>query len=431
MPIINPVSLTKEVEEPNVLLKSKIDTMNKKPIVAPTRYGDHPDFLSLFSIISLSIFTYSFFVILFAHIGLMQQFLQNFLRCIFMSIILGIETSCDETAASVYDSDNKKILSNSVFSQIDLHEKYGGVVPEIASRSHLEKIGLIVKNSLESADKKIEEIDYVAVTNKPGLAGALLIGICFAKGLAWANNKKIIGVNHLEGHIFSSFLLEDGSVREDITFPHIALVASGGHTSIFYVDGFGSYKIIGQTLDDAVGEAFDKVAKLVGLGYPGGPKIEALSSSVGHEDFFSYPRTKNINKSLNFSFSGLKTAVLYDLVKRGAYDLREGIISNNVTEELQKKVSSSLLVCISDILVAKIKLAINTHPEVKFVTFSGGVACNKFISQNIKQFCDRKGISFVKPHNKYCGDNGAMISFVGGYKSEKNIISDMTLDVFE
>lgn len=201
-----------------------------------------------------------------------------------MALILGIETSCDETAAAVYDTSSKRILSNSVFSQVALHEKYGGVVPEIASRSHLEKIGPIVHSALGEtvapARLSIDQIDHIAVTNKPGLAGALLIGICFAKGLAYAHNKKLIAVDHIEGHIFSS------CIEDTVPFPHLCLVASGGHTSLFLVKGFGDYTQIGQTLDDAAGEAFDKVAKLVGLGYPGGPRIEALAREVAFQDFF-------------------------------------------------------------------------------------------------------------------------------------------------
>lgn len=273
--------------------------------------------------------------------------------------ILGIETSCDETAAAVYDAKSKKLCSNAVFSQISLHEKYGGVVPEIASRSHLEKIGLIVKEALESARVELDAIDCVAVTNKPGLAGALLIGMCFGKGVAWASKKKLIGVDHIEAHVFSSFL------DNDVPFPHISLVASGGHTSLFYVKGFGEYEQIGQTLDDAAGEAFDKVAKLIGLGYPGGPKVEQMARQAKFQDFFSYPRTKKLTKTLDFSFSGLKTAVMYDLVERGAYDLREGIIKDAMTPELQQQVSSSLLVCMGDIITAKIAVALKNTPMRK------------------------------------------------------------------
>jgi N6-L-threonylcarbamoyladenine synthase len=345
-----------------------------------------------------------------------------------MSYILGIETSCDETAAAIYDSEKPRLLSSTVFSQIDLHEKYGGVVPEIASRSHLEKIGCIVEKALQDASVSLDRIDTVAVTTKPGLIGSLLIGLSFAKGLAWAKGKKLIGVDHLEAHIFSPFISLDGSIRSDIQFPYISFVVSGGHTGLYLVKDFGSYELLGQTLDDAAGEAFDKVAKLLGLGYPGGPVVERLASEVEFQDFFDYPRTKNKSKTFNFSFSGLKTAVLYDLVKRGAYDLKNGIISEVVTKELQQKVSSSLLVCIADIFLAKLKYAFLTLPDVKCVTFAGGVACNRYLRNRLEQYCASRGRMFAVPPARFCSDNAAMIAFVGGYKDAKGEYSDQSLD---
>jgi len=197
------------------------------------------------------------------------------------------------------------------------------------------------------------------------------------------------------------------------------------------VKSFGEYESIGQTLDDAAGEAFDKIAKLIGLGYPGGPKIEELSQEVGFEDFFGYTRTKNLHKSLDFSFSGLKTAVLYDLVKKGAYDLKLGVIENKMTDELKKRVSSSLLVCISDILQAKIGLALKRYPEARAVTFVGGVACNEFLRNKLEKFCRDRDKAFVAPPKKYCSDNAAMVAFVGGYKGLAGQFSDFSLDVFE
>lgn len=345
-----------------------------------------------------------------------------------MSVILGIETSCDETAAAIFE---QRLLGNCVFSQISLHEKYGGVVPEIASRSHLEKIGPIVRAALADAEKTIDDIDYIAVTNKPGLAGALLIGLSYAKGLAYAHNKKLIKVDHLEGHIFSSFLHDDGSVRSDIEFPHLSLVVSGGHTSIFLVKNFGEYETVGRTLDDAAGEAFDKVAKLLGLGYPGGPRIEKLARDVGFKDFCQYPRTKQLTKTLDFSFSGLKTAVLYDLVKRGSYDLKEGIIENNLTPELQKEVSSSLLVCITDILTKKMEKALKEFPEAKGITCAGGVACNGYLRDALATMCRKAGKWCVIPPRKYCADNAAMVAFVGKYKGEQQKFETLCLDVYE
>ena len=347
-----------------------------------------------------------------------------------MSIVLGIETSCDETAAAIYDSKNKILLSNAVFSQIKLHEIYGGVVPEIASRSHLEKIDIIVDQALKQANKTLDEIDHIAVTTKPGLVGSLLVGLCFAKSIAYAKKKNLIGINHLEAHIFSSFIKNDNSI-ENIPFPHICLSASGGSTALYYVKDFGDYEIIGQTIDDAAGEAFDKIAKIIGFGYPGGAKIEQAAQLVKFQDFYKYTRTKNVKTSLNFTFSGLKTAVMYDLVKKDAYDLQQGPIWKNVTKELQNKVSSSLLVCIADIFQSKAELALKKHPQAKALTFVGGVACNNYISERLKNICEKYNKKFITPPCKFCADNAAMVAFTGSYKAKQKKYSDLTLDVLE
>jgi N6-L-threonylcarbamoyladenine synthase len=347
-----------------------------------------------------------------------------------MGIILGIETSCDETAAAVYHSGKQRLLSNVVFSQVKLHEVYGGVVPEIASRSHLEKIDVIVRLALDEAQLTLDDIDYIAVTNKPGLVGSLLIGLCFAKAIAFAKNKKLIAIDHLEAHIFSSFLHLDYRYH-DIVFPHISLSVSGGNTGIYKVENFGRFTLLGQTIDDAAGEAFDKVAKIIGFGYPGGAIIEKEAEEVGFRDFFHYPRTKDVSKSLHFTFSGLKTAVLYDLVKRGAYDLKTGPIWKNITSELQKQVSSSLLVCIADIFEEKVKLAFKQNPEAKTLTFVGGVACNNYITNRLKTLCKVLGKNFVSPVCTFCADNAAMVAFVGSYKVTQNKFSDLSLDVFK
>lgn len=339
-----------------------------------------------------------------------------------MSLILGIETSCDETGASVWDTKNG-IRSNIIFSQIYLHKDHGGVIPEIASRSHLEKISFIIQKALTAAGIDRADIDVIAVTNKPGLSGSLLIGVSFAKALAWALQKPLIGIDHLEGHIFSSFL------EHSVPFPHICLTASGGHTALYKVHNFGDFELLGETLDDAAGEAFDKVAKMVGLGYPGGPIIEQYARKVDFQDFCNYPRS--LPKSFDFSFSGLKTAVLYDLVKKNLYNLEQKILNSAITDEDKQKVASSLLVCIKDIFLQKISLAVTQNPEIKAVTFVGGVACNKFIKQSLAEFCSNNGIKFFTPSAQYCTDNGAMIAFVGGYKTEQSRFSNYELDIFE
>ncbi len=336
-------------------------------------------------------------------------------------IILGIESSCDETAAAVYDQ-QQGILSNVLFSQIDLHKQFGGVVPELASRSHLEKINPIVAESLSVAGVKLDDIDVIAVTNKPGLPGSLFVGVCFAKAVAWSKQKKIIGINHLEGHAFSAFL------EHEIPFPHICLTASGGHTSLYLMNDFGNYDILGQTQDDAAGEAFDKIAKLLNLPYPGGPVIEQLAASIGFQDFFNYPRGKK--KTLNFSFSGLKTAVLYDLVDKKAYDMHKKQLLIH-DETLKKQVASSLLVCIADIFENKIKQALNQYPHIKSVTFVGGVACNKYITNRLRTFCSAYGVELFTPSPQYCTDNAAMIAFVGSYKAQQKQFSGLDLDIFQ
>ena len=335
--------------------------------------------------------------------------------------ILGIETSCDETAASVY-STNSGVLSNIIFSQIELQKEFGGVVPEVASRSHLEKIEAIVKKALTEAKLELKDISAIAVTTKPGLPGSLLIGLCFAKALAWSNNIKLIGVNHLEGHAFSSFL------ENNVPFPHLCLTASGGHTNLYLIEDFGKYEILGQTLDDAAGEAFDKIAKFIGLSYPGGPIIETLARQVNFHDFFHYPRGQQ--SVLNFSFSGLKTAVLYDLVDRQAFDLKAKKFLKTNDLELQQQVASSLLVCMKDIFIQKLNLALKKYPEIKSVSFVGGVACNKYLKSELKNFCQSRNVEFFTPSAQYCTDNAAMIAFVGSYKAKQGLFDNLSLDIF-
>lgn len=335
-------------------------------------------------------------------------------------ITLGIETSCDETAAAVYHSE-QGLLSSALYSQIELHKKFGGVVPELASRSQLEKINPIVEAALEQAQLTLDDIDVIAVTNKPGLPGSLLVGICFAKAIAYPRQKKLIGVNHLEGHAFSSFL------EHNVPFPHLCLTASGGHTSLYLMKDFGDYTVLGETQDDAAGEAFDKIAKLMNLPYPGGPVIEKLAQEVEFKDFFNYPRSKH--KTLDFSFSGLKTAVLYDLVKQNAYDLATKTFLRSDDELFIKQVASSLLVCMADIFEQKLALALMAHPEVKAITFVGGVACNSYIVERLKTFATSHNIPFFHPSRKYCTDNAAMIAFVGNYKAQQGHFADFTLDI--
>ena len=333
--------------------------------------------------------------------------------------ILGIESSCDETAAAVYNSE-KKLLSNELFSQIDLHKKHGGVIPEIASRSHLEKIIPIVESALKKSGVTLDEIDVVAVTTKPGLPGSLSVGTSFAKSIAWSLGKKIIGIDHLEGHIFSA------CIENNIPFPFLALTVSGGHSALYLVKEFGDYEMVATTVDDAAGEAFDKVAKMMNLPYPGGPVIEKLAATVGFRDYFLYSRGK---KKLQLSFSGLKTAVLYNLVQQGAYDLKTKQFLKDENQELKAKVSSSLLVCMGDIFKQKIKLALEKHPEIKAVSFVGGVACNQYLRDILSDFCKQRNIKFFYPSRVLCTDNAGMIAFVGHYKAQQKQFSEFDVTI--
>lgn len=336
-------------------------------------------------------------------------------------ITLGIETSCDEVAACIYDSTHG-VLSNILYSQTELHQQYGGVVPEVASRSHIEKINSIVTQALTHAKKTVADIDVIAVTTKPGLSGSLLIGLCFAKAIAFAQQKKIIGINHLEGHAFSA------QIENNVPFPYLCLTASGGHTSLYLMHNLGEYTVLGSTLDDAAGEAFDKIAKMMHLSYPGGPLLEELAKQVKFQDFFHYTRG-NI-QTLDFSFSGLKTSVMYDLVKRGYYDIASKNFTGKPDGEFQKQVSGSLHVCIKDIFISRLMRALKGYPQVKAVTFVGGVASNTYLKKSLSDFCANKGIKFFSPSQKYCTDNAAMIAFVGNYKAEQGLFSDLYLDIF-
>lgn len=335
--------------------------------------------------------------------------------------ILGLESSCDETAAAVYTTE-QGCLSNELFSQIELQKSFGGVIPELASRSHLEKINAVVSAALTKANLSLAEIDAIAITHKPGLPGSLLIGLCFGKALAYAQSKPLIGVNHLEGHAFSSFL--------DATppFPHICITASGGHSSLYLVTDYGQYQTIGTTMDDAAGEAFDKIAKFIGLAYPGGPIIERLAREVAFQDFFNYPRGPK--DTLNFSFSGLKTAILYDLVKQNLFDLKTKALIQPLSLALQQQIASSLLKCVRDIFCQKINLALKQYPHIKAVTFVGGVACNKYLKQELRALCEARQIQFFSPAGQYCTDNAAMIALVGHYKAQQGQFADLSLDIF-
>ena len=333
-------------------------------------------------------------------------------------MVLGIESSCDEIAAAVYHTE-RGLLSSKLFSQTELHKKFGGVVPEIASRDHMRKINEIIQEGLDAAQVTLDDIDVIAVTSKPGLPGSLLIGVCFAKALAASLNKKIIAVNHLEGHAFSA------CIEQEIPFPFLCMTASGGHTSIYKVHDFGDYETLGTTLDDAAGEAFDKVAKLLQLGYPGGPIIEKLAQEYGFKDVCHYPRLKSQDSM--FSFSGIKTAVLYDLVKKGAYDLKTKTLLRT-DQELKKEVASSFLVAVGDSICSRVEHALSLY-NYKALVFVGGVACNKYLRARLEKVAQSHHITLYFPSPFYCTDNAAMIAFVGHYKAQKGEFSELDFDI--
>jgi len=329
--------------------------------------------------------------------------------------ILAIETSCDDTGAAVI-LDGRKILSNIVSSQVPVHQKYGGVVPELASRRHIESIVPIVTETLERANVTLEEIDGIAVTQGPGLVGSLLVGLSFAKSVAFASGLPFVGVNHVEAHLAAIFL-ENKPPR----FPFIGLVVSGGHTSLYRMDGFGKYTRLGQTRDDAAGEAFDKVAKLLGLGYPGGPIIDELSRT-GNPKAIRFPRPVLSKNSLDFSFSGLKTAVV-NYVKAHPPSPR------GYPEDLIRDIVSSFQEAVVEVLLKKIVQAAQDQ-KLRRIVLSGGVAANQRLRQKIKEEAFERKLNVYLPSPSFCTDNAAMVGVVGYEYLKRGIRSPYSLNAF-
>lgn len=310
-------------------------------------------------------------------------------------LILGIESSCDETAAAVV-AGGRKVLSNIIASQVDLHQKYGGVVPEIASRKHLELILPTIKEALEGAGTTLAEMDAIAVTYGPGLVGTLLVGLSAAKALAFALDKPLIGVNHLEGHIYANFLGESLP-----SFPLICLIVSGGHTDLLYMKGHGEMELLGRTLDDAAGEAFDKVARSVGLGYPGGPQVERLAAS-GNAEAVPLPRA-HTEGIYDFSFSGLKTAVLQYVQK-----------TRPLNDQQRADLAASFQRSVTSVLAAKTLRAAQQR-GVQQVIIAGGVASNGALRRAMVETLSPHGIAVGYPPPVLCTDNAAMIAAAGYY----------------
>ena len=313
-------------------------------------------------------------------------------------IILAIESSCDETAAAVVKN-GRVVLSNVISSQIDLHTLYGGVVPEIASRKHMEQINQVVNQALNEANVSLDDITAIAVTYGPGLVGALLVGVSHAKALAYAAGKPLIGVHHIEGHISANYI-----ENSDLEPPFGCLVVSGGHTHLVNVKDYGKYEILGKTRDDAAGEAFDKVARAVGLGYPGGPKIDKLAKE-GNPDAIEFPRAKISDSQYDFSFSGIKSAVLNYI--NHCEMKNEECNKANLVASFQKAVV--------DVLVDHAMQATQEYGFEK-LAIAGGVASNSALRAAMKEACDNKGIKFYHPSPILCTDNAAMIGAAAYYE---------------
>ena len=317
-------------------------------------------------------------------------------------LVLGIESSCDETSAAVVKN-GREVLSNVINSQIKIHEKFGGVVPEIASRSHTEVINQVVTQALEEANVTLEDIDVITPTYGPGLVGALLVGVSYAKGLSFATNKPLVGVNHIEGHIAANYI-----TYEELKPPFICLVISGGHTHLIHIKSYKEFEILGKTKDDAVGEAFDKVARVVGLGYPGGPKVDNLAKQG--EPNIKLPKTHTDN--LNFSFSGIKTAIL------NMYNKKTDINKADLCASFEKYVAEVLV---------KNSLEALKQTKLNKIALAGGVSANSYIRAEFTKL-EEMGIKVYYPELKLCTDNAAMIAAAGYYNYINGKQSDLTLN---
>lgn len=322
--------------------------------------------------------------------------------------ILGIESSCDETAAAVWS--NGHILSNIIASQ-SVHEQFGGVVPELASRAHHKTITKTVAQALEEAAVGIDEIDAVAVAQGPGLMGSLLVGVSFAKGLALSGNIPLIGVNHIDAHMYANF------IEHPEVYPFVALIVSGGHTRLVYTDQPFSHTVLGRTRDDAAGEAFDKIGKILGLPYPGGPEIDRLSKG-GDPEFHNFPRSM-IREGFDFSFSGLKTSILYYVRENG-----EVFTRNNL-----EHICASVTEAIVEVLTVKLIRAAKSK-RTEHVLLAGGVSANSRLRERMTELAEKHSLNLIYPSLQFCTDNAAMIAVTGALKARENRFDDLTLQPF-
>ena len=324
--------------------------------------------------------------------------------------ILAIESSCDETSAAVVVN-GREVLSNVIASQIDTHQKFGGVVPEVASRIHIEVISGVVEEALKEANVTLDKIDAIGVTYGPGLVGALLVGLQFAKGLAFASKKPLVGVNHIEGHISANYIQ-----HKELKPPFVSLVVSGGHTFIVHVKNYGEYEVIGQTRDDAAGEAYDKVARALGLGYPGGPKIDKLAKE-GNPKAIVFPKANFHEETLDFSFSGVKSAVLNYLNKCKMQNI----------EVNKADVAASFQYAVIDVLKENV-LSTCKKKNVKTIAIAGGVASNSSLRETLIKEASKKGIEVLFPAPVLCTDNAAMIGSAAYFNYINGKISDLNLN---
>ena len=325
-------------------------------------------------------------------------------------LILGIESSCDETAASVVKN-GREVLSNVISSQIDLHTLYGGVVPEIASRKHIERINQVIRQALSEADVTLDDLDAIGVTYGPGLVGALLVGVAEAKAIAWAKKLPLVGVHHIEGHISANYI-----ENKDLEPPFLCEIISGGHTHLVIVKDYGEFEILGRTRDDAAGEAFDKVARAIGLGYPGGPKVDKLAKE-GNPDAVFFPRAHVDEAPYDFSFSGLKSAVLNYLNK-----------AKMTGEEVNRAdVAASFQQSVIDVLVDNAMRAAKDY-DMHVLALAGGVASNSALRKAFEEACAKKRIKLYRPSPVYCTDNAAMIGSAAYYEFINGRISGWDLN---
>ncbi len=346
------------------------------------------------------------------------------------TVILAVESSCDETACALV-VDGRRVLANAVASQVDLHRRFGGVVPEVASRAHIEAVNAVLADALDAAGLGPERIDAVAVTAQPGLIGSLLVGVMAAKTLAWVWEKPLVAVNHVHAHAYGAAL-----DAEPIEYPAVALVASGGHTALYYCESPTDVVTLGQTIDDAAGEAFDKVASILGMGYPGGPVIDRTAGQ-GRPGVVSLPRTLLKGQSLDFSFSGLKTAVLYHVNGVPNANLSDEAIAakgpgygkgtDGLSESEIADVAASFQGAVADVLGVKIRRAVAARP-VRSVVLGGGVAANTAVRARAAVEADRLGCTLRLPEMKYCTDNAAMIAGLAYHQLQAGDVADLSLE---